>query len=217
MVIAGLGAALSLGSSIYGAIKSGKQNKEARQMLQDRRDENRKWYESRMAEDYTSRADAQAVFNKQRELLEERYNQARATRAVSGDTAESEAMQKAAANDAVAQSMSDVAAAAEQHKENVEQQYRQTDAALAQAQAESKAAQAQATAQAASQAAAAGLNLLGSSLNNADSGAADAVGAKPKQDENDKKFAQSLKDAADASMRQTGSIYNIPKPKKIKA
>ena len=222
MLLSGLGAAMSIGSSIYGAIQSAKQNKEARQLLEKRRDDNRKWYESRMAEDYTNRPDAQAVLTKQRELLEEQYKNARATNAVSGGTAESEAMQKKAANDAMAQTMSDIAADAAEYKDSVEQEYRQTDAALVEQQAANKAAQAQATAQAAGQAAAAGLNLLGSSLQDAGA-AADGAPKTPKRDAADEALAKSLHDAADKSMRQAPtaeldpSIYEIPKPKKIKA
>lgn len=160
------GAVGALGSSIYGAIASSKANKKAQELIQGQRNENRDWYNTKMAEDYTQRSDAQAVINKQRELLNEQYKNARATQVVSGSSDASLAMQKAAANDAMAQTMSDIAANAANYKDQVEQQYRQQDAALNQQQAQMYANQAQATAQAAGQAVNAGANLLGASIGN---------------------------------------------------
>lgn len=154
----------ALGSSIYGAIASSKQNKKAQQLLQQQRDDNKAWYEAKMSEDYTQRSDAQNVINKQRELLNEQYKNAKATNAVAGGSDASIAMQKAAANDAMAQTMSDIASEASQYKDQAEQQYRAQDAALDQQQAQIAADQAKATAQAAGQAVNASMNLLGATL-----------------------------------------------------
>lgn len=171
------GGALALGSSIYGAIASSKLNKKAQQLIQQQRDDNKAWYNARMSEDYTQRTDAQNVINKQRELLDEQYKNAKATNVVSGGTDAAVAMQKAAANDAMAQTMSDIASEASDYKNNIEKQYRAQDAALNQQQAQIAADQAKATAQAASQTVNAGLNLMGAGMmnNNGINNAADAA------------------------------------------
>lgn len=129
-----IGAAAQVGSSIYGAIKSSQANKRAQQLIQNQRDENQKWYDQKMAEDYTQRTDVQNVLRKQRELLQEQYQRARATNLVAGGTDESLALQQAAANNAMGDTMADIAANAASYKEGVENQYRAQDAALNQQQ-----------------------------------------------------------------------------------
>lgn len=132
MVGAAIGTAAQVGASIYGAIKSSQANKKAMDILKAQKDENKKWYEERMAEDYLQRADVQNVLRKQRELLGEQYKRARATNIVAGGTDESLAMQQQAANEIMGDTMGNIAAQAESYKEGVENQYRSTDAALAQ-------------------------------------------------------------------------------------
>jgi hypothetical protein len=134
MVGALIGAGAQIGSSIYGAIKSSQANKRAEALLQNQRDDNRRWYEQRMAEDYTQRADVQNVLRKQRELLQEQYQRARATNVVAGGTDESLALQQANANDTMGETMANVASQAADYKDAVEQQYRTQDAALNQQQ-----------------------------------------------------------------------------------
>lgn len=168
-------AVAALGSTIYGAIKSKKYNDKMKALVQQERDDNKRWYESQMASDYTQRTDAQSVLTKQRELFEEANRQARATNVVAGGTDQAEALRKASANDAMAQTSSDIAAKAAQHKDNVEQSYRQTDSAINQQQAQAYGQQASDTAQATSQLTNASLNLMGTAL--AGKGSTGAVAA----------------------------------------
>lgn len=163
-VLTALGVIGSLGAGAFGAVQSAIANNRARKEVQNQRDKNRQWYEQRMAEDYTQRSDVQAVFNQQRQLLQDQYKQARATQAVAGGSDEAVALQQQAANDAMAQTMSNVAAGASAHKDNVEQQYMQRDAQLSAQQAQMHQQQAAATAQAAGQAISAGLNLVGTGM-----------------------------------------------------
>ena len=129
-----IGAAAQVGSSIYGAIKSSQANKRAEKLLQNQRDENQKWYDQKMSEDYSQRTDVQNVLRKQRELLQDQYKRARATNVVAGGTDESLALQQQAANGAMGETMADIAANADTYKEGVENQYRTQDAALNQQQ-----------------------------------------------------------------------------------
>ena len=135
MVGAIIGAGVQVGSSIYGAIKSSQANKKAQQLITSERDANQKWYEQKMAEDYTRRADAQNLLRKQRELFQEQYQKARATNLVAGGTDESLALQQAGANETMGETMGDIAAQASAYKEGVEEQYRAKDAALTQQEA----------------------------------------------------------------------------------
>lgn len=129
-----LGTAAQVGGSIYGAIKSSEANKKAMDLIQAQRDENKKWYEAKIAEDYTKRADVQNVLRKQRELLNEQYQRAKATNIVAGGTDESLALQQQAANEAMGNTMANIAALSSNHKDAVENQYLAQDAALNQQQ-----------------------------------------------------------------------------------
>lgn len=171
-ILGGVGA---LGSAIYGAVKSSQANKRARQLIQDQRDENRRWYNTKMNQDYTMRTDVQNAINKQRELLDEQYKRAKATNVVGGGSDESLALQKEAANKSLADTTADIAAAGANYKDQVEQQYRANDAALNQQQAQSYQQQAAQTAQAASQAVNAGINLVGQGLGEMNIPGADAA------------------------------------------
>lgn len=151
MVGAIIGAAAQIGSSIYGAVKSSQANKRAQAMIQNQRDENQKWYDQKIAEDYTQRSDVQNILRKQRDLLNEQYQRARATNIVAGGTDESLALQQQAANEAMGDTITDIAANASNYKDSIENQYRAQDAALNQQQIGVEQANAQAIAQAAGQ------------------------------------------------------------------
>lgn len=151
MVGAIIGAAAQIGSSIYGAVKSSQANKRAQAMIQNQRDENQKWYDQKMAGDYTQRSDVQNILRKQRDLLNEQYQRARATNIVAGGTDESLALQQQAANEAMGDTIADIAANASNYKDSIENQYRAQDAALNQQQIGVEQANAQAIAQAAGQ------------------------------------------------------------------
>ena len=146
-----LGAVAQVGSAIYGAVKSSQANRRAQAMIQNQRDENQRWYDQRTAEDYTQRSDVQNILRKQRELLSEQYQRARATNIVAGGTDESLALQQQAANEAMGDTMADLAANAANYRDSVENQYRAQDAALNQQQVGVEQANAQAIAQAAGQ------------------------------------------------------------------
>lgn len=156
-----IGAAGALGSAIYGAAKSSKANNQARSLIQSQRDDNRRWYDTKMNQDYTLRADVQNALTRQREMLDEQMKRVNANKVVGGASDESVALAKDSANKAVADATADIAAAGAQYKDQVEQQYRAQDAALNQQQAQSYQNQAAEAAKAASQGVNAGLNLVG--------------------------------------------------------
>lgn len=161
---AGLGGATALGSAIYGVAASSNYNNKARQLIQQQRDDNKAWYDTKMSQDYTMRSDVQAAVNRQRQLLNEQYKRARNTNIVAGGTNESLALQQQAANRSLSDTMTDIASQSAAHRDSVEQQYRAQDAALNQQQAQSYQQQAAQAAQAASQAVNAGVNMVGQGL-----------------------------------------------------
>ena len=130
MVGAIVGAAAQVGSSIYGAIKSSQASKRAMNLLKARKEENRKWYEDKMAEDYMQRGDVQNALRKHKDLLEEQLKRTRATNVVAGGTDESLALQQRGAMESLGETTADIAAQAADYKESVENQFRETDAAL---------------------------------------------------------------------------------------
>jgi len=159
-----LGGAVALGSAVYGAIQSSKYNKQARNLIGQQRQDNDAWWAAKKNEDYLDRTDAQNIITKQQSLLDEHYRQAEKANVVSGGTDEALAMQKAAANNATAQTMASIAANASEAKDSAERQYRAEDAALNQQEIQTYMNQANATAQAASQGVNAGVNLMGIGL-----------------------------------------------------
>lgn len=154
----------ALGSAIYGAIKSGNENKKARQLIAQERAENREWYNTEINKDYTSRSDAQALLTKQQELLRERTRSARGAAAVAGASDASVAADKEAANAAMAETMATIASNADAHKDEITAQYREADSRLNQAQAEEHQQQANNVATAASQLTSTALGMMGASI-----------------------------------------------------
>lgn len=130
MVGAIIGTAAQVGSSIYGAIKSSQANQRAMDLLKARKDENKKWYEEKMAEDYMQRPDVQNALRKHKDLLGEQLKRSRATNIVAGGTDESLALGQQAAMESLGETTADIAAQSADYKEAVENQYRTTDAAL---------------------------------------------------------------------------------------
>jgi len=161
LVEGGIGATAALGGAIYGAVKSGEYNRQAEALRSQLKKENKNWYDIKMAQDYTQRADVQAAIKKQRELLDEQYKRARATNIVAGGTDESLALQKQAANQSLAQTTSDIAARAADYKDKVENQYRAQNYDLQQQEIQQNVQRANAVAQAASQVVNTGIGMVG--------------------------------------------------------
>ena len=190
-ILSGIGA---LGSAVYGAISSSKANKKAEKLLKEQKEENKRWYDVKMASDYTKRADVQRAFEKQRELLDEQYEKAKKSQVVTGATDESVAMQKEAANKSVADATAAVAAEGADYKDRVEQQYRQQEAQIKQQEIANQQQKAANTAAAASQAVNAGLNLMGNMIGDKGTEVSPSESAAPEN------ITEHNKAAADAHM-----------------
>lgn len=141
----------SIGAAIYGAAKSAKYSRQAQEDLTKNHDDTQRVLQSRLYSDYTNRTDFQNLFNRQRELLDQQVRRANARSVVSGASEEQAALAKEAANKAMADTMSNVAARAASYKEGVENQMLNENRSHTQQMAGLKMKQAEAVANAAGQ------------------------------------------------------------------
>lgn len=164
-VTAALGGLMNLGSTIGGLAASKKVNDQAQADHNAKVKETDEWWNRKENEDILMRSDMQNILRKQRELYNDQMQRARATNIVAGGTDESLALQQQAANKAVGDTMSDMAANASAIKDANEAQYLQRKDALYNAQQQIYANRANAISQAASQAAGMGTQAVGAGLN----------------------------------------------------
>lgn len=164
MIGALIGAAVSIGSQIYGGIKARKAAQKQADALASEKAENTAWYNRRMNEDVTQRADAQRVLRLAEESIRRRNKEAAATQAVVGGTEESVAATKEANAKALADATSQIAAAGEARKDSIEDSYRNQQHNIAREEIGLDAQKAQDTAEAVRQVGATAGNLV-SALN----------------------------------------------------
>ena len=109
------------------------QEKEARkraEALDKRALENEKWYTRNFYENETQSAAANDALKKMRNAMQERMNRASGAAAVSGASSESVAAEKAAANKAIGDTVSAIAARDDARKERVDDEYRRERRAI---------------------------------------------------------------------------------------
>ena len=115
-----IGAAASIGSSIFGGIKAREAEKKYKREMADLKKKQEDWYNQRINEDYTQRADVQRMLNNSRAEAEKQINSAAARSAVSGGTDESVMAAREAANAGLADTASQQVA--QQNQENISAQ-----------------------------------------------------------------------------------------------
>lgn len=125
-----IGGAMGLASSLYGGWKASEAMKGIKSNIEKRQRENQNWYDRNYHQDATQRADAQRVLNETARRIRERNRAAQGAAAVTGGTEESVATTKAANAEAMSEAASRIAAAGENRKDAIEQQYQQTRAGL---------------------------------------------------------------------------------------
>ena len=130
MITGIIGAAAGAAGGIFGGISKNKMLKKQMQMINEQKKENQDWYDRRYNEDSTQRADAQAMLTHTAEMIKQRNQAAAGSAAVMGGTEESAAATKEANAKALADATSQIVAAGEQRKDQIENQYMQRKAAL---------------------------------------------------------------------------------------
>jgi len=129
-----IGAGINVLGSVAGAIGSARAQKKADQMVAQQKAKNQAWYDRNYNQNFLERSDAQQVLENTRKFYDERVGRASATNTVMGGTDEALAMDKAAANQAVSDTMAGINADASAHKDAIEQNYLNVDSALSQQQ-----------------------------------------------------------------------------------
>lgn len=123
MIGALIGAGLGLASSIAGGIANRKARKKQEQMIAQQQRENQAWYDRKYNEDPTKRADTVRLLTQMQEQIKNRNKAAKGRQAVMGGTEDSTTAVKEANNKTLADTTSQIVAANDARKDNIEQQY----------------------------------------------------------------------------------------------
>lgn len=120
-----IGAGLGLASSIAGGIANRKARRKQEQMIAQQQKENQAWYDRTYNADPTKRADTVRLLTQMQEQIKNRNKAAKGRQAVMGGTEDSTTAVKEANNKVLADTTSQIVAANESRKDNIEQQYRE--------------------------------------------------------------------------------------------
>lgn len=118
-----LGAGIGAGAKIFGGIKAAKEMRKMRRDIERQKRDNQAWYDRRYNEDATQRADAQRILTMTEDAIKRRNKAAQGAQAVMGGTNEGVAAAQAANSQALADATSQIAVAADQRKDAIENQY----------------------------------------------------------------------------------------------
>ena len=129
-LLGALGLGLGAAGSAVGFISQAKEARKRAEALDKRALENEKWYNRKYYENNTQSAAANDAVTKMRNSMQERMNRASGAAAVSGASSESVAAEKAAANKAIGDTVSAIAARDDARKERVEDEYRREKRAI---------------------------------------------------------------------------------------
>lgn len=123
MIGALIGAGLGLASSIAGGIANRKARRKQEQMIAQQQRENQAWYDRTYNADPTKRADTVRLLTQMQEQIKNRNKAAKGRQAVIGGTDDSTTAVKEANNKTLADTTSQIVAANDARKDNIEQQY----------------------------------------------------------------------------------------------
>jgi len=117
------GAGASLAGGILGSRSASKAARRKEALLNKMESENQSWYERRMNEDCTQTAEAVNAMRLARENADRGVRRSEGVAAVMGGTDEGVALAKQAANEAVGETLANIAAQGTARKDAVESQY----------------------------------------------------------------------------------------------
>ena len=118
-----IGAGLGLASSIAGGVANRKARRKQEQMIAQQQKENQAWYDRTYNADPTKRADTVRLLTQMQEQIKNRNKAAKGRQAVMGGTDDSTTAVKEANNKTLADTTSQIVAANDARKDNIEQQY----------------------------------------------------------------------------------------------
>lgn len=134
--------------SIIGAIAGVSSANKQAQALNNEDAKNKEWYDRRYNEDITQRAENQQAINQMKDTMLNYGRTSAGAAAVGGASASSLANEKAAMNNALAQTTGNIAAAGAAQKDSIESTYMARDAQISNAKLDAEKAKAQAIAKA---------------------------------------------------------------------
>lgn len=123
MIGALISAGIGIASSIAGGISNRKARKKQEQMIAQQQRENQAWYDRKYNEDPTKRANTVRLLTQMQEQIKNRNKAAKGRQAVMGGTEDSTTAVKEANNKTLADTTSQIVAANDARKDNIEQQY----------------------------------------------------------------------------------------------
>lgn len=129
-LLGALGLGLGAAGSAANFISQAKEARKRRRALDERERENEAWYNRKYNEVGAESASAQRALTAMRDAQRQRMNRASGAAAVSGASSESVAAEKAAANNAIGDTVSAIAARDDARKERVEDEYRREKRAI---------------------------------------------------------------------------------------
>ena len=129
-LLGALGLGLGAAGSAANFISQAKEARKRRRALDERERENEAWYNRKYNEVGAESASAQRALTAMRDAQRQRMNRASGAAAVSGASSESVAAEKAAANKAIGDTVSAIAARDDARKERVEDEYRRERRAI---------------------------------------------------------------------------------------
>lgn len=118
-----IGAGLGLANSIAGGIANRKARRKQEQMIAQQQRENQAWYDRTYNADPTKRADTVRLLTQMQEQIKNRNKAAKGRQAVMGGTEDSTTAVKEANNKTLADTTSQIVAANDARKDNIEQKY----------------------------------------------------------------------------------------------
>lgn len=118
-----IGAGLGVASSIFGGVSARKARRKQERMLAQQEQENQAWYDRKYNEDPTKRADTVRLLTQMQEQIKNRNKAAKGRQAVIGGTEDSTTAVKEANNKTLADTTSQIVAANETRKDDIESQY----------------------------------------------------------------------------------------------
>ena len=129
-LLGALGLGLGAAGLATNFISQAKEARKRRRALDERERENEAWYKRKYNELGTESASAQRALTAMRDAQQQRMNRASGAAAVSGASSESVAAEKAAANKAIGDTVSAIAARDDARKERVDDEYRRERRAI---------------------------------------------------------------------------------------
>lgn len=151
---------MNAAATIYGGIKNAQAMRDVTKSLEAQKAQNRAMTDNAVYKDYTNTASAQRMFNKVQDALRSRKRQSAATAAVTGSTQEAQALDNAAAMQALANVASDTAINGEKAAQAAQEKGMQNEWAINDELRQMKMKQAQNTAEAVQGVAGAASNVM---------------------------------------------------------